>query len=173
MINERGYWEDLEGDHYDDSNMINTLINQISSLNIKTILDLGCGNGFYVKILTQNGFKCEAYDGNPYTETLTNGYGKVKDLSIPFDLDHKFDLVMSFEVGEHIPKEYESIFIDNICKHSNNLIILSWAIPGQGGRGHVNEQSNEYIINQISELLRKSASISWFKNTIMVFKKNK
>ena len=59
-------------------------------------------------------------------------------------------------------------------------IVLSWAIKGQGGYGHVNERSNEYIQNKIEEfdffyredsshLLRSKASLGWFKNTIMVF----
>lgn len=60
-------------------------------------------------------------------------------------------------------------------------IVLSWAIKGQGGYGHVNERSNEYIQNKIEEfdysyledaslLLRSKSSLGWFKNTIMVFK---
>jgi tryptophanyl-tRNA synthetase len=97
-------------------------------------------------------------------------------------LDNKFDCVLSLEVGEHIPKEYESVFIDNVCSHTNNLLIISWAVVGQGGDGHINCQNNEYVINQIesrgllynplkSKELRESATIGWFKNTIMVFYK--
>jgi hypothetical protein len=85
-------------------------------------------------------------------------------------------------VGEHIPKNSEDTFIHNL--HVNNVkgIILSWAIIGQGGDGHVNEQNNEYIKSKICNLgykndfeteikLRNASSLSWFKNTIMVFRK--
>jgi hypothetical protein len=61
------------------------------------------------------------------------------------------DLVISIEVGEHIPKEFEQVFIDNICSHTNSKLILSWAIVGQGGDGHVNCQNNDYIIAKLKE----------------------
>lgn len=90
---------------------------------------------------------------------------------------------MSLEVGEHIPKEYEHILIDNICNAAEHGVILSWAIKGQGGAGHVNCQNNAYIIDVMrgkgfaydtdaSSTLRKNATLSWFKNTVMVFRKN-
>ena len=58
---------------------------------------------------------------------------------------------------------------------------MSWAIPGQGGFGHVNCQPNEYIIEQVegrgwaynaaeSEHLRGHCSgCSWFQNYINGF----
>ncbi len=39
----------------------------------------------------------EAYDGNPYTEQLTGGIGKVKDLSQRFNLLKQFKCVMSLD----------------------------------------------------------------------------
>ena len=62
-----------------------------------------------IKQLISEGFKCEAYDGNPNTPEMTGGIGKVLDLSERFDLGKKFDYVVSLEVAEHIPKEYEEI----------------------------------------------------------------
>ena len=50
-------------------------------------------------------------------------------------------------MGEHIPKIYEKIFIDNLDNNNTKGIIISWAVKGQGGVGHVNEQNNEYIKN--------------------------
>jgi hypothetical protein len=129
----------------------------------------------------ENNIECKAYDGNPNTPTLSNGLGAVLDLSVDTNLNHKYECVLSLEVGEHIPKQYEDIFINNICKHSNKLIIISWAIIGQAGDGHVNCQNNDYIISKITEqkfeycpthtnFLRHNSSLFWFKNTIMVFK---
>jgi hypothetical protein len=144
---------------------------------------LGCGTADYTKQFISKGFKCEAYDGNPNTNLLTEGIGNVLDFSYSFDLKKKFDCVLSLEVGEHIPKEYEKTFLDNVCNHSKNFIVLSWAVLGQGGDGHVNCQNNDYVIEQLklqgfdyeyeySNSLRNSSTASWFKNTIMVFKKN-
>ena len=55
------------------------------------------------------------------------------------------DAVLSLEVGEHIPEDYEDIYLENLDRHADKIIILSWAVPEQGGFGHVNERDNGYI----------------------------
>ena len=183
MINERGYWlEKNSHEHKYDSPLNQELIKTLKELNCNSIIDLGCGPGLYSKAFIVDGFDCECYDGNPFTPEESENLCSILDLSEPFDLNKKFDCVLSLEVGEHIPKEYQDVFIDNVLRHSNGLIILSWATIGQGGHGHVNEQPNEYIEdiftqhnykrNSIYEKkLRDSAQWWWFKNTIMVFQK--
>ena len=147
-----------------------------------SVVDFGCGNADYIKHLIENGFECEAYDGNPDTPEMTGGIGKVLDLSKKFDLGKTFDYVMSLEVAEHIPKEFEETYVDNLIRHTGFYLITSWAVKGQGGDGHVNEQDEDYVLNlykekgmvynkEISEALRGVAKLGWFKNTIFVFKK--
>lgn len=178
MIHKRGYWsKDELKDHVFDEPLcrfISTL------LKIDTCVDIGCGNGSYVDYLSDY-FFCEGYDGNPLTTEITKGACYVLDFSCPQNIGN-FDLVLSLEVGEHIPKKYEKIFLDNICNTSDKFVILSWAIPGQGGSGHVNCQPNEYIIWEMykrgfafdlitTSSLRYSSSLSWFMNTLMFFNK--
>ena len=78
--------------------------------------------------------------------------------------------------------QHEQCFIDNLCRYANKDLILSWAVPGQGGAGHINELSNEYIIGElakrgfefnkdVSDKLREASSRKWFKNTLMKFEK--
>ena len=104
------------------------------------------------------------------------------DLSVKKRFDNPFDWVMSLEVGEHLPCEFEDNFINNLHNNNESGIILSWAIKGQGGHGHFNEQNNNYIKSKICKLgyindieaeekLRKQSHLWWFKNTIMVFRK--
>lgn len=182
-INKKGYWENNNGvGHYFDATLYPALAVFLKINNIKGIVDFGCGMADYAKRLIDLGFIVDAYDGNPNTPQLTNGIGKTLDLSNTFDLNRTYDCVLSLEVGEHIPKEYESVFINNLCRHSNKFIILSWAIPGQGGDGHVNCQTNDYIVSQLekrgfnylknqSVFIRHLATASWFNNTLMIFKK--
>jgi len=185
-INKRGFWENNDASgHVFDSDLCNALIEYLKSENIKTLYDFGCGMGDYAKRINDSGINCRAYDGNPNTKKLTNGFAEVLDLSNPVELNDKTDCVLCLEVGEHIPKEFESILINNIVKHTTNKLILSWAIIGQGGDGHVNCRENEYIIKIIesngfvyikedSDILRNSVvEADWFKNTIMVFNKIK
>jgi hypothetical protein len=147
-----------------------------------TIVDFGCGNADYTKRFLAAGKKVDAFDGNPNTPEMTGGIAKVLDLSQDFDLGKKYECVMSLEVGEHIPPQKEQTFINNLGKHSAQCIIVSWALPGQGGDGHFNEQPNDYIKKQFADrgykswdeaeqYLRNSATLWWFKKTIMVFVK--
>jgi hypothetical protein len=184
-INEKGFWENPnDTGHIYDENLSNCLINFCKENQIETLVDFGCGMGDYVKKLIKNNFICEAYDGNPNTEVLTDGIGKTLDLSEEINLNKKFDCVLSLEVGEHIPQIYEHNFVKNICSHTKKFLIISWAIEGQAGNGHINCKNNDYIINIIekynfkynqswSQKLRDCASNAWwFRNTIMVFIKN-
>jgi cyclopropane fatty-acyl-phospholipid synthase-like methyltransferase len=182
-INEKGFWENptKEGHAHDDK-LSQAILKTLKSRKCNTLVDLGCGTGEYARFFRRHGIDVEAYDGNPYTEQLTGGIGQVKDLSQPFDLQKQFKCVMSLEVGEHIPAEFEQTFLDNIIKHciDGGIIIISWAVPGQDGDGHVNCQTNDYIMqqmqqrgyyleNNLTNQLRKAASLWWFKNTLMVF----
>lgn len=184
-INQNGFWETTDSTgHVHDSRLADHIISLFKSENIRSVVDFGCGMGDYAHRLISEGIPCEAYDGNPNTPELTRGLGKVLDLSESFDLGKTFDCVLTLEVGEHIPEECEQTFINNIVRHTDNLLLLSWAILGQVGDGHVNCKNNDYIVSEIekrgfaydlvnSNLLRNSIShAQWFKNTIMVFKKN-
>lgn len=181
VIHRRGFWQSENINHYYDESFSKTLNSIVSNYN--TFVDFGCGNAKYAKYINDSNplIEVEAYDGNPYVEVLTDGFGKVLDLSKPFDLNKKYDVVSSLEVAEHIPKEYEKIYIENLLRHCKNLLIISWAKIGQGGKGHVNEQNRDYVLNvmdnynlkyndELSLLLRKSCTTCyWFRDTIMVF----
>jgi SAM-dependent methyltransferase len=184
IINDLGYWETTDGTgHIHDRSLANALTQYLLEIDTTTVVDFGCGLGDYARAFKFAGLKVEAYDGNPNTEAISEGTGKVLDLSKPFYLGKKFDVVMSLEVGEHIPAEFEDQFIDNITKHAKKHLIISWAVEGQGGSGHVNCKNNDYIIEQVvdrgfkynaeaSEALRKSATnASWFSYTLLVFDK--
>lgn len=183
-VHEHGYWygEEILHEHKFDPWLANALAQFFLSENAQTIVDFGCGLGHYVKYLQAHDLDCEGYDGNPDTPSLTGGACKVLDLSQPVDLQRRYDWVLSLETGEHIPKPFEKTFIETLHYHNVRGIILSWAVKGQGGFGHFNEQNNDYVkhlmsaygyVNdvQAEQVLRNQASLWWFKNTIMVFRK--
>lgn len=184
-INKNGFWEgkQAESQHIHDKTLSLALINFFKNEKIDNVCDFGCGMGNYVKDLKKNNLKAMGFDGNPNTPELTNNECKVLDLSKPIKFDIPFTWVMSLEVGEHLPKQFEDIFINNLHNNNKNGIVLSWAIKGQGGHGHYNEQNNDYIKKKICKLgyindleienkLRESSTLKWFKNTIMVFRRN-
>ena len=183
MIHERGYWTDRhETDtHVCDEPLCTAIIEMYKD--VKTAVDIGCGNGQYTRNMIDAGIDCKGFDGSPLTPEITEGLCKEMDFSIPTDVG-QFELVLCLEVGEHIPAKYEEVFIDNICRASMKHICLSWALEGQAGWGHVNCRNNDYVINELDKRgfkykpeetlsLRKSTGANpylwWFKDTVMVF----
>lgn len=160
------------------------------------IYDIGAGVGQFKVFSTNSEVTVISFDGGNNIESLENTQVPIRndpnfiipkvcwiDASIPVNKLEPLDWVLSLEVGEHIPKSGESIFLDNLVKLSKIGVILSWAVKGQGGYHHVNTQNNDYIIKEMvkrglkydfhqSQLFRSSVSeLKWLKNTIMVFKK--
>jgi len=173
-IHEHGYWTDHKGHLEVDAGLAAGLAAFFAG---KSVADFGCGPGGYTTLFKRCGIDADGYDGNPSYE----GY-HIIDLAEPVKLPRIYDWVLALEVGEHIPARYEQIFINNIDQHNRHGAVVSWAVPGQGGRGHFNERTNDYISRQFEErgycplpeictVLRSLSSYFWFKNTIMVFEK--
>lgn len=148
-----------------------------------SVLDLGAGVGQYGQWFLENvpSVEWHGFDGADNVEEYTNGFVRFSDLTMyGDDLGPKRKWVISLEVGEHVPSKFEGAYIDNVCKMALNGIVLSWAIEGQGGVGHVNELDNARVVAKMkergwlydtitSQKLRAAADHKWFKRSIMVF----
>ena len=121
------------------------------------------------------------YDGTENIEQITTGLVKRMNLAEEQNLGRQFDWVMSLEVGEHIPAAKESIFLNNIIRHAKTGVVLSWAVPGQPGRNHINNLSNDQVKEKMLKLgfrsdykaqniIRKATEVWYFQNTVMVFR---
>jgi tryptophanyl-tRNA synthetase len=93
------------------------------------------------------------------------------DLTVPQYGIPLYDWVISLEVAEHIPSKYESIYLDNLFRHANEGIILSWAVPGQNGMSHINTRPLSYVIQVMSEngFERDETSSTRFKKAACSF----
>lgn len=148
-INKRGSWILNDPNrHTVSEELAIAIVDLAQEMDIVDAVDLGCGNGGYVKIMREQGIDCEGYDGNPHTEEITENLCKTLDISTPIDIG-TYDMVVCLEVGEHVPESYESILLDNLAKTAKRFLVLSWAVPGQRGTGHVNCKPNEYIIKEM------------------------
>lgn len=151
--------------------------------NYEKVNDLGAGPGFYAQYLKQRGFEVFACDASE--DIIYYSLCKVWEIDLSInnpDIPVR-EATLCLEVGEHIEPEHEATVLDNIANSATKKIIMSWAIPGQGGFGHVNCRENDYIIAQMeargwkhnpdeSDFLRARCSgCSWFENTLMVFDK--
>lgn len=182
IISPTGFWIEYEDyDHVFIEELSNVINDYVKEHQITTVYDFGCGTGEYLDRLTKEvaGITATGFEGSP-NNTIYNNVVK-KDLSSKLNLE-PVDLVISIEVGEHIPKEFEQNFIDNISNSSKKHIIFSWAIEGQNGTGHINCQNNDYIISEMEKRgwkfdtdktisVRDKMPPIWIKNTVMFFNK--
>ena len=102
-----------------------------------TVSDFGAGIGLYADFLSGRCPAVYAYDGTPGISDITGGLVQEVNLAEPCELTIT-QAAYSIEVGEHIPAEYCGAFVDNLCRHFTELLVVSWAKRGQRGRGHVN-----------------------------------
>ncbi len=113
----------------------------------KSVLDVGCGTGTWLKSFYDRGVKdINGIDG-PYVELnkLVIPVEKFisKDLNRPFELNRRFDLIICLEVAEHLIEESADALVDSLIRHGDT-IVFSAAVPGQGGQNHINEQWPNY-----------------------------
>ncbi|KAL4217205.1 hypothetical protein ACF0H5_023658 [Mactra antiquata] len=150
----------------------------------KHIASFGDGPGRYKQLLLDTGLLkgYDAYDGAPFSEKTSEGRVQYLDLTLPQYGLPLYDWVMSLEVAEHIPKEYESIYLDNIVRHAKEGIVISWAKVGQEGYSHVNNRPFEYVKNlfdnlgfdhdqEASKRLQESATLIWLQWNTNVFRR--
>lgn len=168
-------------DHSYIEKMSDIILTIAKDLNPNIVYDFGCGYGAYISDLhNSTGVEAIGFEEHPDTTFYHNI--REQDLSKPFVLDKKADLTISLEVGEHIPAEYEQVFLDNIANNSGKTVIFSWAVEGQEGHHHVNCKNNDYIILEMQKRgfsfdekildIRKDESLLWFNNSLMLFHKD-
>jgi cyclopropane fatty-acyl-phospholipid synthase-like methyltransferase len=114
---------------------------------LASVIDIGCGIGTWLSAFKEHGISdIIGVDGH-YIER--NMLLIPEERFIPFDLtnsirmERSFDLVMSLEVAEHLPKEFADAFVESLTG-LGSLVLFSAAIPFQRGTNHVNEQWPDY-----------------------------
>lgn len=118
-----------------------------AALPIRSVLDVGCGAGAWLAAHRHAGVTdMVGVDGDYVDRDLLlfdlAAY-RVADVTHDFDLGRKFDLVECLEVAEHLPASAADTLVANLARHGDT-ILFSAATPGQGGKGHINEQPIDY-----------------------------
>ena len=127
-----------------------------SVLEPESVIDVGCAIGDYVQYWRNSlGVYAMGIEGSkaacPYF--VCDGI-VVSDLRQKINVWLRADLVVSFEVFEHIELEYTDQFLINLTKMSDKILASAAAI-GQGGHYHVNCQPREYWIEKMEGLKYK------------------
>jgi len=154
-----------------------------------SVIDFGCANGLHMVNFKNLGVECYGIEGTlhyrKYIEENYDGDYAIMDMRLPFDLNKLFDLAICIEVLEHLDQDFESIAVENICRHSGVICIT--ASPVTNARYHVNGQDKSYWIDifestdgfrfceeETEELQDKfkemDKSPSWMKEDLMIFR---
>jgi len=117
----------------------------------KTVIDLGCAAGGYVRALRKHGYDAWGVDGTPGIEKMVNHVYEVDLASEGVPLKLQADWGICSEVGEHIPEQYFDQFLKNLGLLVRDGLIMFWADLHPSGKrkdqwmGHVNPRSQVYI----------------------------
>ncbi|CAJ1383514.1 unnamed protein product [Effrenium voratum] len=177
-----GAWVGTEaaGYHMHDRPLADALITFFQSREAVSVGDFGCGLGLYVRDMRAAGLRAGGFDGNPATWEITDGRCLQADLSRHLDLGTRWDWVLSLEVAEHIPRQFETLFLENLVRHTCSGMVLSWG--NQAGEGHVNLRTSEEVEAMLANYgfqslraataeLRALATLPWLQSTVLVFQR--
>jgi 2-polyprenyl-3-methyl-5-hydroxy-6-metoxy-1,4-benzoquinol methylase len=118
----------------------------------ESMLDIGCGPGALVKYARGLGVNAVGFD-------ICGGEGIVQaDLARNLLWDMPAELVLCWEVAEHLPIEAADILVGTLTRlvAPGGHLVFTAAVPGQTGAGHINEQPLAYWRDKISRKLTYS-----------------
>jgi len=117
------------------------------------LVDIGSGCGVYAAAFRELGVEVLAIDGVIPPPALSFAPpDEIRDFREDFtNIWGDFDATFCFEVVEHIPEDSSAVFLSNLSRFAD-LLLLSYAPPHQGGTGHFNEQPKRYWVKRLAEL---------------------
>ncbi len=120
---------------------------------IESVVDYGCGVGTWLASAKALGVaRVHGYEGRWLDPELLEierdefSFADFAERIAPED-GTAADLAISLEVAEHLPSACADEFVALLAR-SADFVLFSAAIPGQGGKGHVNGQWPEYWISR-------------------------
>lgn len=160
------------------------------------LTDIGCGAGYAVELARRLDIDAHGYDIACPDTLWTSPW----DLTVPDLRPVRASLVLSWEVGEHLPAEAAETYVDNMVmaladdgdlaptfRGPASWLVFTAAPPGQDGEGHINCQPQEFwrtlieargplydaeITDRIRETWRwATGPCFWYPQNVQVFRK--
>jgi hypothetical protein len=114
---------------------------------VRSVVDIGCGIGTWLKVFEENGISNILGIDGPHIDHDMLVIRKEKfvaaDLRNQLSVPGYYDLALSLEVAEHLPKELSTAFVMSLTAAAP-VVLFSAAVPGQPGIEHINAQWQDY-----------------------------
>lgn len=140
-----------------DMDLIKEIKNKYS--NAKKILDYGSGCGQNAIMLAEAGYDVSMTDFEGYTSEFAKFRAKKRGLNIKFydiemPINDKFDIILVFDVLEHVPdKEFEkTIYLLKSLKQNGGKILTTISFGTQGGLHPMHYETSPEKIKLIGTL---------------------
>ena len=117
----------------------------VRSIHPGSVLDVGCAIGLLVETLRDRGVDAWGIDISEYAigqvREDVKPYCRVGSILEPFP--RRYDLIVCMEVVEHLPQADGEAAVDNLCRHSDDIILSSSPHDFREAT-HFNVQPREY-----------------------------
>ena len=153
---------------------------------LNKVIDVGCGIGTFLKVAKAHGAThIKGVDGDWVNQdelVIPEIHFESMDLNSPTLMNEQYDLAITLEVAEHLPRDSAAPFVHWLCNLAP-VILFSAAIPGQGGVGHKNEAWQSYWVDIFEnegfepldiirpEIWNDKDIYFWYRQNILVFSK--
>lgn len=153
---------------------------------IRSVVDLGGGTGAWLRKFRACGVETVLLIDCPEVEShllIERSSFSPADLNKKFpNMTSRFDLAVCVECAEHLLPDRAPSLIEWLSSVSDR-VVFSAAIPGQGGKGHVNEQLPSYWTSLFSrygfvrrdvlrrDIINDTTVPPWYRQNILLFTK--
>lgn len=141
---DKAFYEAQSGGSYDSARIVLALLREV--LPFASVCDVGCGAGTWVKALLELGVEDVLGLDGAYAQPslqIPERHFLAADLCAPLAVGRRFDLAMSLEVAEHLPRERSAGFVEDLTRLAP-AVLFSAAVPCQGGTDHINERWQDF-----------------------------
>lgn len=118
----------------------------VAERGVRSVLDVGCGEGWALNYFQALGCRATGIDGieQDRDDIVTHDFTQGMLVGPPVDL------VWSCEFVEHVEERFMPNYLPTFA--GGAMVLLTHALPGQGGHHHVNCREDDYWIGALAAI---------------------